>query len=77
MNLLDVIASGYRPEQVIAHLKNQHTGSETYAGERIETGKGVQGIYKAVVLAYYGRAELKSLGGKHAWIADKLNGGAG
>lgn len=76
LNLLDVITSGYRPEQVIAHLKNHHTRSETYGGESIETGKGVQGIYKAAVLTYYGRAELKSLSGKHAWIADKLNGGA-
>ena len=76
LNLLDVIASGYRPEQVIAHLNSHHTRSETYGGESIETGKGVQGIYKAAVLAYYGRAELKSLSGKHAWIKDKLNGGA-
>lgn len=76
LNLLDVIASGYRPEQVIAHLKNHHTRSEIYAGERIETGKGVQGIYKAAVLAYYGRAELKSLSGKHTWITAKLKGGA-
>ena len=76
LNLLDVIASGYRPEQVIAHLKNHHTRSETYAGASIETGKGVQGIYKAAVLAYYGRVELNSLSGKHAWITAKLNKGA-
>ncbi|MFM2295543.1 MAG: hypothetical protein RLZZ350_1956, partial [Verrucomicrobiota bacterium] len=76
LNLLDVIASGYRPEQVIAHLKNHHTRRETYAGEKIETGNRVQSIYKAAVLAYYGRANLASLSGKHAWITAKLNGGA-
>jgi hypothetical protein len=72
INLLDVIASGYRPEQVIAHLQKFHAQRETYASESIETGKGVQGIYKAAVLAYYGRAELKSLGGKEGWIGRKI-----
>jgi len=72
LNLLDVIASGYRPEQVITHLKNHHTRRESYADESIETGKGVQGIYKAAVLSYYQRAELKSLNGKESWIGKKI-----
>lgn len=72
LNLLDVIASGYRPEQVIAHLQDFHSRKDTYAGENIETGKGVQGIYKAAVLAYYGRVELKSLSGKESWIGKKI-----
>lgn len=72
LNLLDVIASGYRPEQVIAHLKKYHTRRESYADESIETGKGVQGIYKEAVLAYYQRAELKSLNGKESWIGKKI-----
>lgn len=73
LNLLDVIASGYRPEQLIDHLKNHHHRKQTYADEKIEVGKGVQGIYKAAVLAYYGRVEVASLSGKHAWILNKLN----
>jgi len=76
LNLLDVIASGYRPEQVIAHLKTNHTHAETYAGETIETGKGVQGVYKRAVLTYYEHTEVTSLRGKHTWITAKLNGGA-
>lgn len=72
LNLLDVIASGYRPEQVIDHLKNHHTRRKSYADENIETGKGVQGIYKEAVLTYYQRAELKSLNGKESWIDKKI-----
>jgi len=72
LNLLDVIASGYRPEQVIAHLKNHHTRRDTYSDEKIETGKGVQGIYKAAVLAYYGRPERTSLRDKESWIGWKI-----
>ena len=76
LNLLDVIASGYRPEQVIAYLKIHHTRTETYREEKIDMSKGVQGIYKTAVLAYYERAELTSLNGKHTWIMAKLNASA-
>ncbi len=77
LNLLDVIASGYRPEQVIRHLRSHHTHNKIYAGENIErTNTGVRGIYKSAVLAYYQRMELESLDGKHIWITTKLNGGA-
>ena len=76
LNLLDVIASGFRPEQVIAHLQTHHTRPDIYANETIETGKGVQGVYKQAVLTYYDRTALTSLRGKHAWITAKLNGGA-
>lgn len=75
LNLLDVIASGFRPEQVIAHLKTHHTHPDTYANETIETGKGVQGVYKQAVLIYYQRTAVTSLRGKHVWITAKLNGG--
>ncbi len=75
LNLLDVIASGFRPEQAIAHLKMHHTRRETYRDEKIEAGKGVQGIYKQAVLAYYGHAVGGSLSGKDAWISAKLRGG--
>ena len=76
LNLLDVIASGYRPEQVIAHLKANHTHAKTYSDETIEPGKGVQGIYKQAVLAYYGRIDVTSLNGKHTWIDTKLKEGS-
>jgi len=75
LNLLDVIANGYRPEQVIAHLQKQHSRAELYASEKVETGKGVQGAYKHAVLAYYGRPPSDSLSGKPGWIATKLKGG--
>lgn len=76
LSLLDVIASGYRPEQVIAHLKANHTHAKTYYDETIEPGKGVQGIYKQAVLAYYGRIDVTSLNGKHTWIDTKLKEGS-
>ena len=75
LNLLDVIASSYRPEQVIDYLKANHTHAETYADEAMEAGKGVQGVYKQAVLTYYGRADPAPLHGKHAWIDAKLKGG--
>jgi hypothetical protein len=76
LNLLDVIASGYRPEQVIAHLKANHTHAKTYAEANIVADKkSVQGVYKQAVLKYYGREEASTLSGKHTWIATKLNGG--
>lgn len=73
-NLLDVIASGFRPEEVIAHLKTYHAHREVYASEAIEVGKGVQGVYKQAVLAYYSREAGSSLAGKDGWIAAKLKG---
>lgn len=77
LNLLDVIANGYRPDQVISHLQKQHSRTETYASEKIEVDKGgVQGIYKKAVLAYYGRPPSDSMSGKQAWVATKLKGGA-
>lgn len=75
LNLLDVIASGYRPEQVIDYLKSYHTHAEIYANEAIEAGKGVQGVYKQAILAYYGRVYTEPLRGKHAWINAKLKDG--
>ncbi len=74
LNLLDVIASGFRPEQVIAHLQTHHTRQKIYAEETIETGKGVQGVYKQAVLTYYNQTG-DSLRGKESWIPAKLKGG--
>lgn len=73
-NLLDVIASGFRPEQVIDHLRLHHTHQKTYDSESIESSKGVQGKYKQAVLAYYSRPPLGSLKGKAHWITAKFKG---
>jgi hypothetical protein len=78
LNLLDVIASGFRPEQVIGYLKTHHHRQNIYAHkdtEAIETGKLVRGIYKQAVLTYYGCTALDSLNGKEHWIKTKLTGG--
>lgn len=75
LNLLDVIANGYRPEQVIDHLMAHHHQREVYAKETVETGTGVQGFYKKAVLSYYGRTDQDSLKKKEGWITDKLEGG--
>ena len=76
LNLLDVIANGYRPEQIIAYLKKNHTHANIYAEETIETGKGVQGVYKKAILIYYGKEKVDSLIDKQAWINVKLNEGS-
>jgi hypothetical protein len=75
LNLLDVIAHGYRPEEAILHLQTHHLCTDIYANEAVESGKGVQGIYKRAVLEYHGRAPGESLAGKPRWIAVKLEGG--
>lgn len=79
LNLLDVIASGFRPEQVIGHLSTYHHKRDIYAHkdtEAIEKGKGVQGNYKEAVLTYYDHPELNSLDRKEEWIKCKLENGA-
>ena len=76
LNLFDVIATGFRPEQVIGHLKRHHAHHEIYAGESVEVGKGVQGSYKKAVLDYFEQTKHTSLGGKNTWIVDKLRGSA-
>lgn len=74
LNLLDVIAHGYRPEEAIRHLQTYHLKRDTYADEKIESGKGVQGTYKQAVLEYYGRGPEESLAGKPSWIPAKMKG---
>lgn len=76
LNLLDVIAAGFRPEQVITHLKKYHAHREIYAKESVEMGEGAQGRYKKAVLAYFEKEKLASLGGKDVWITAKLKGDA-
>lgn len=72
LNLLDVIAGAFHPEQVIRHLRAYHARREVYAKEAIESGTGVQGRYKQAVLAYYGRTAAQSLHGKDQWIDARL-----
>lgn len=72
LNLLDVIAGAYLPEQVIGHLKQHHRRHVEYAKESIETGKGVQGRYKQAVLDYYGQSSDR-LEGKDRWLEDLIN----
>jgi len=75
LNLLDVIASGFRPEQVIDHLKTHHIHDDIYSRETIESGKRVQGIYKQAVLTYFGNISVGSLREKKMWIRAKLEEG--
>ena len=67
LNLLDVIAGAYLPDQVIGHLKRHHRRDEDYANEAIETGKGVQGRYKQAVLSYFQQSSER-LKGKAGWL---------
>ncbi|QBQ56220.1 DUF262 domain-containing protein [Nitrosococcus wardiae] len=69
LNLLDVIASAFRPEQVIDYLKaDPPTIYEREEVEDINPGEGVRGRYKERVLEYYGRQG--SLKGKATWITE-------
>lgn len=68
VNLLDVIARAYRPEQVIRHLRQHHAGQAVYAQEQVALNAGtVQATYKLAVLRYFGKEE-GSLQNKHRWI---------
>ncbi|MFD2438583.1 hypothetical protein [Modicisalibacter luteus] len=67
LNLLDVIAGAYLPDQVIGHLKRYHRHEKRYADEQIESGKGVQGRYKQAVLDYF-KMPSASLKGKADWV---------
>lgn len=70
LNLLDVIAGAFRPEQVIEHLQQDANAQRVYASEAIEAGKGVQGAYKQRLLDYYARQG--NLQRKAVWIEEKL-----
>lgn len=74
MNLLDVIAGAFRPDQVIGHLKIHRYDS--YQSEQIDVEKGgVQGTYKRAVLDYYGQSLDCSLAAKGEWVAGRLSKG--
>ncbi|NML42500.1 DUF262 domain-containing protein [Ramlibacter sp. G-1-2-2] len=72
LNLLDVIAGAYRPEQVIRHLRQNTKTDEAYAQEQVQrSGSGVQARYKQAVLRYFHK-EADSLQHKRQWIEAAL-----
>jgi Protein of unknown function DUF262 len=74
MNLLDVIAGAFRPDQVIDHLKSQRYDS--YRNEQINMeNSGVQATYKQAVLDYYGQPSDCGLAAKSEWVAQRLSEG--
>lgn len=74
LNLLDVIAGAYLPDQVIGHLKRHHRHDSIYADEQIEARKGVQGLYKQAVLNYF-NVPSTSLRGKAEWVENLVGKG--
>lgn len=66
-NLLDVISQAFRPEEVILFLKTINHTKDTYQNEKIESGKGVQGVYKHNLLSYYGKIDFSN---KADWIIE-------
>jgi hypothetical protein len=72
LNLLDVIAGAYRPEEVIGYLKADIWADSVYKSDKaakVERGKGVQGKYLNVLLEYYDRDDL---GDKLEWMDSKV-----
>ena len=72
LNLLDVIAGAYLPDQVIGHLKRYHRHENLYVDEQIEPGKGVQGRYMQAVLDYYNMPSA-NLKGKAEWVENLVD----
>lgn len=75
LNLLDVIAQSYHPDQVMNYLRRLHSDSvKAYRDESLETGKGVQGRYKtAVFIFFHGENnEQLRLADKWTWVEEKL-----
>ena len=68
-NLLDVISQAFRPEEVVLFLRTINHTKNTYQNEKIERGKGVQGVYKHNVLSYYGKADFAK---KAGWITEEF-----
>jgi hypothetical protein len=73
MNLLDVISSAYRAEDVTEYLETFAAGvgadrpDDIYRKEAV-TKNGVKLAYKNRVLAYYGKTKSNSLKGRRSWI---------
>lgn len=69
LNLLDVIAQAYTPDEVIDFLMSDSHPDTVYATENIEPNATVRGSYKAAVLAFYGKQG--KLAGRAAWIEEQ------
>ena len=69
LNLLDVIAQAYTPDEVIDFLMSDPRAAAIYAAEEIQTDSTVRGRYKAAVLAFYGKEG--KLAGREAWIKEQ------
>lgn len=72
INLLDVIANAFTPDQVIAHLKFEALAFDTSL-IAVEINKGsVQGKYRDALLEYFSAIPDADLAKRHVWIASKL-----
>ncbi|MFZ8170316.1 DUF262 domain-containing protein [Alteromonas macleodii] len=72
LNLLDVIAGAYRPEEVINFLIEDKWANSVYISDKfahIKRGKGVQGKYLEALLNYYEREDFEN---KNEWIIERL-----
>lgn len=69
LNLLDVIAQAYTPDEVMEFLLSDSRSAAIYAAEDIEPDSTVRGRYKAAVLAFYGKEG--TLDGREAWIEEQ------
>lgn len=77
LNLLDVIANAFTPEQVINHLKDDASTQKIYTNDNIDMSKnGVKQDYKKRILNYYGLEDNLevSLNNKAQWIENHLKG---
>ncbi|TYR73453.1 DUF262 domain-containing protein [Rossellomorea vietnamensis] len=69
-NLLDIISHSFTPEEVIRFLEEEaRSRLKYYLSDESVRGKGVQGMYKDRVLAYYGKSDFT---GKETWIKEKV-----
>jgi len=72
LNLLDVIAGAYRPEEVVSFLKEDTWANSVYESNKIVKivrEKGVQGKYLDALLNYY---DMDSLKGKSEWMDELI-----
>jgi hypothetical protein len=69
VNLLDVIAGAFTPQQVIDRLKADKEAQAIYDSEVVVSGDFAPGRYKASVLHYFQKSE-ESLRGRKHWISE-------
>lgn len=71
INLLDLVTSAYRPEDVAVFITSI-SNEKAYKEEAVETGRGVRGRYKQSILSYFGKAADAHLSDKKNWIYARL-----